>query len=92
MSAIGALLGLALLIFELVLVARVVLDWVGVLAPSSGGGLVRARGWTHAVTEPVIAPVRRVVRPVRLGAVSIDLAFTLVFVAVIVLRSVVLSL
>jgi YggT family protein len=92
MSAIGALLGLALLIFELVLVARVVLDWVGVLAPAGGGGLVRAREWTHAVTEPVIAPVRRVVRPVRLGAVSIDVAFTLVFVAVLVLRSVVLAL
>jgi YggT family protein len=92
MSAVGALLGLALLIFELVLVARVVLDWVGVLAPGGAGGLVRARGWTHAVTEPVIAPVRRVVRPVRFGSVSIDLAYTVVFVAVIVLRSVVLAL
>jgi YggT family protein len=92
MSAIGALLGLALLIFELVLVARVVLDWVGVLATPGGEGLARARGWTHAVTEPVIAPVHRVVRPVRLGAVSIDVAFSLVFVAVIVLRSVVLAL
>jgi YggT family protein len=92
MSAIGALLGLALLIFELILVARIVLDWVGVLAPGGGVGLVRARGWTHAVTEPVIAPVRRVVRPLRLGPVAIDLAFTLVFLAVIVLRSGVLAL
>ena len=92
MSAVGALLGLVLLFFELVLVARVVLDWVGVLAPAGCGGLVRARGWTHAVTEPVIAPVRRIVRPVRLGSVSIDLAFTLVFVAVLMLRSLVLAL
>jgi YggT family protein len=92
MSAVGALLGLVLLIFELILVARVVLDWVGVLAPAGGSGLVRARGWTHAVTEPVIAPVRRFVPPVRLGPVSIDLALTLVFVAVLLLRSVVLAL
>ena len=92
MSAVGALLGLVLLIFELVLVARVVLDWVGVLATGGTGGVVRARAWTHAVTEPVIAPVRRLVPPVRFGSVSIDLAFTLVFVAVIVLRSVVLAL
>jgi YggT family protein len=92
MSAVGALLGLILLIFELVLVARVVFDWVGFLAPGGSGGIVRARGWTHAVTEPVIAPVRRFVRPVRFGSVSIDLAFTLVFVAVIVLRSLVLTL
>jgi YggT family protein len=92
MSAVGALLGLVLLIFELVLVARIVLDWVGVLAPAGGGGLVRARAWTHAVTEPVIAPVRRLVPPLRFGSVSLDLAFTLVFIAVIVLRSVVVAL
>jgi len=47
---------------------------------------------THAVTEPVIAPVRRVLRPVRVGSVSIDLAFTAVFVAVLLLRTVVVSL
>jgi YggT family protein len=76
----------------LVLVARIVLDWVGVLAPGGGDGVVRARRWTHAVTEPVIAPVRRILPPLRLGAVSIDLAFTVVFVAVLVLRSVVLAL
>jgi YggT family protein len=92
MGAVGALLGLVLLVFELILIARVVLDWVGVLAPGGAGGLVRARGWTHAVTEPVIAPVRRVLRPVRLGPVAIDLAFTAVFLAVIVLRAVVLTL
>ena len=92
MSAIGALLGLALLIFELILVARIVLDWVGVLAPGGGAGLIRARGWTHAVTEPVIAPVRRVVRPVRLGPVAIDLAFTVVFIGVLVLRAFVMNL
>ena len=91
MSAVGALLGLVLLIFELVLVARIVLDWVAVLAPAGGGGLARARGWTRAVTEPVIAPVRRFVRPVQWGPLAIDLAFTIVFVAVIVLRSVVLA-
>jgi YggT family protein len=40
----------------------------------------------------VIDPVRRVLRPVRVGSVSIDLAFTAVFFAVIVLRSVVVPL
>jgi YggT family protein len=89
MSAVGALLGLVLLLVELVLVARVILDWVGVLAPAAGGGLVRARGWTHALTEPLIAPVRRVLPPLRLGGMSIDLAFTAVFIAVVVLRSLV---
>jgi YggT family protein len=91
MSAVGALLGTVLLLVMLVLLARVVLDWVGVLAPNAGTGLVRARGVAYRLTEPLIAPVRRVVPPLRVGGVSIDLAFTLVFLAVVVLRSVVLS-
>ena len=40
----------------------------------------------------MIGPVRRVLKPVRLGSVSFDLAFTAVFVGVIVLRIVVVPL
>ena len=88
MSVLGSLLSTALLLYALVLVARMVLDWVGVLA--TGGGPTwsgRARRLTHALTEPVIAPVRRVLPPVRIGSMSLDLAFTVVFVAVLILRS-----
>jgi YggT family protein len=92
MSVIGGLLGLVLLVVELVLVARVVLDWVGMLAPGGGTGLVRARRLTHDLTESLIAPVRRVLKPVRLGPVSVDLAFTAVFLAVVLLRAVVVTL
>jgi len=94
MPAVVSLLGVFLLLFEIVMIARVVLDWTGVLAPGGGrrGWALRARGVTHAVTEPVIAPVRRVLRPVPVGSVSIDLAFTAVFVAVLLLRTVVVSL
>jgi YggT family protein len=44
------------------------------------------------VTEPVIAPVRRVLPPLRVGPVAIDLAFTVVFLAVMLLRAAVLTL
>ena len=86
-----ALAALVLLLFELVLLARVVVDWVGVLAPASGGRLTGARRVTYGITEPVIAPVRRVVPSLRLGGVSIDLAFTVVFLAVVVLRGLLLA-
>jgi YggT family protein len=89
MSSIGALLGTVLLLAMLVLLARVVLDWVGVLAPSAGPGVTRARAIVYRITEPVIAPVRRVVPPLRLGGMSIDLAFTIVFIGVLVLRAIV---
>jgi YggT family protein len=92
MSAFGALLGTVLLLFELVLVARIVLDWVGVLAPGGSFRLVRARQVVHRITEPVLAPVRRVLPPLRIGSFSLDLAFTAVFIAVLVLRGLVTAL
>ena len=76
-----------MLLFLLVLIARAVLDWAGVLGPGGGGGGVgRARELSHRVTEPVIGPVRRVLKPVRIGGVQLDLAFTVVFVATLILR------
>jgi YggT family protein len=38
----------------------------------------RHAGLPTAFTEPVIGPVRRVLKSVRLGSVSVDLAFTAV--------------
>jgi YggT family protein len=90
MTAIGALLGAVLLLFELVLVARAVIDWVAVLSTGPEPGWRRTtRRVTYAVTEPVLAPVRRVLPPVRLGSVGIDLAFIVVFFAAVVLRQIV---
>ncbi|WP_225726753.1 MULTISPECIES: YggT family protein [unclassified Nocardia] len=91
MSLIGTLLGYALTLFLLLLLARVVLDWVAVLADSPSWAN-RARAFTHTWTEPVIAPVRRVLRPIRAGGLSIDLAFTAVFIAVLILRAIAFSL
>jgi YggT family protein len=92
MSLIGALLGYALTAFILVLIARMVLDWTGVLANGGPPWAIRARTLTHTWTEPVIVPVRRVLQPIRAGGLSIDLAFTAVFILALLLRSIAFSL
>ncbi|PXY18884.1 YggT family protein [Prauserella muralis] len=91
MSAIGALLGYVLTAFLVVLFARAVLSWVG-MAAGHRPWVRRASSVTSALTEPVIAPVRRVLRPARVGGLGIDLAFTAVFVAALILRSIAFSL
>jgi YggT family protein len=91
MGAIGTVLGVVLTLFVLVMIARMILDWVGVLGRSPLWAS-RARALTHAGTEPVIAPVRRMLPPVRAGGLSIDLAFTVVFIAAIILRQVAFAL
>jgi YggT family protein len=89
--SIGYVLGLILLAFQLVLVARVILDWSVVLAgpPAIGGVRQRVISVVTRITEPVLAPVRRVVPPLRVGGAAIDLSFIIVFLAVVILRVVV---
>ncbi|GDY32280.1 YggT family protein [Gandjariella thermophila] len=91
MSLIGTVLGYVLTAFVVLLLARLVLDWAGVVT-SGPAWMSRARALARAGTEPVIAPVRRVLRPVRVGGLSIDLAFTAVFLVALVLRSIAFNL
>lgn len=93
MSAAGLLLADLLGIYGLILLARVVVDWVAVLRPASGGQLhARAVRLTHGVSEPLLVPLRRVLPPLRLGPVAIDVAFVVLIVAVQLLRTAALRL
>ncbi len=61
-------LGLAYL---LILLLRIVLSWF----PTEGDGIVRqVFGLTMSLTEPVLGPIRRILPPVRLGNVGLDLS------------------
>jgi YggT family protein len=91
MTVIGRTLGLVLGLAQLVLLMRLVVDWGALLAGPPAHGSIRARAAQalYAVTEPVLAPVRRLLPPLRFGGVGIDLSFILVFVVLSVLRSIV---
>jgi len=91
LDIVGLVIGYALSAFLLVLIARLVVDWAGLLT-SGASWLPRARELTHAATEPVLAPVRNVLRPIRAGGVSIDVAFVVVFFLVLMARSLAFSL
>ncbi|MEV1293370.1 YggT family protein [Pseudonocardia sp. NPDC049635] len=90
---IGYLLGVVLLLFQFVLIARVIVDWIDVLGSGRGGAVLdTARRITHGATEPVVAPIRRRLSTVRIGAVGLDLSVLIVFLVVLVLRLVVVPL
>ena len=83
---IGFVLGWLLTLFILVMIARMIVDWA-VTLQARGDWVFKVRRVTHAVTEPVLSPVRRVLPPVRIGGFGLDLAFTVVFIAALILRS-----
>jgi YggT family protein len=60
-----------LLVYQLVVVARIILEYIPV---SSDHPLARVRSAFRAVTEPVLAPLRRVIPTVRMGSVGLDLS------------------
>lgn len=77
MRIIASLLYLVVLVFFLLLLVRLVLDWVQFFARDwrpSGPALVVAEV-TYSVTDPPLRALRRVLPPVGIGSVRLDLAF-----------------
>ena len=78
-----------LLVFLILLFARFVVDWVMVLARSwRPQGLVAAGlEVVYATTDPPLKAVRKVIPPLNLGTIRLDLGFMVLLIAVILLRN-----
>ena len=83
-----------LLVFLILLFARFVVDWVMVLARSwRPQGLVAAGlEVVYSTTDPPLKAVRKVIPPLNLGTIRLDLGFMVLLLAVILLRSLLSSL
>jgi YggT family protein len=82
------LLDLLLLLYMLVLIVRLVLDWIQVFARTwrpSGIVLVLAN-LVYGLTDPPLRFLRRFIPPLRLGQVQLDLGFLVLFLGVQLLR------
>ncbi len=67
--------------------ARFIFDWIQALNRSwrPQGGVVILAELSYTITDPPIKAVRRVVKPLRIGAVQLDLAWTIVLIVVYIL-------
>lgn len=81
MRLLAVLLHYLVLAFFVLLIGRLVIDWLQVLARDwrpRGATLVIAEA-IYSVTDPPLKALRKVIPPLRLGAVQLDLAFMIVF-------------
>jgi YggT family protein len=78
-----------LLVFLVLLFARFVADWVMVLARSwRPSGLVAAGlEVVYITTDPPLKALRRVIPPLNLGSVRLDLGFMVLLIVVILLKN-----
>ncbi|WP_377641939.1 YggT family protein [Oryzobacter terrae] len=84
MNAVLAVLRFVVFLYLLVLVGRLVFDWIRIFAREwrpRGAALVVAEP-IYTLTEPPLRLLRKVIPPLRLGGVSVDLSFMVLFFAV----------
>ena len=84
MSIIGQVLGTILWLYWLVLIARLIFDFVQIFARSwqPRGPLLLIAEFVYTITDPPLRALRKVIPPLRLGGVSLDLAFLVLILGV----------
>jgi len=86
--AIGSVIELVLWLYILLILARIVVDWVQMFARSwtPRGFSVVALEVIYTATDPPIRVLRRFVPPLRLGGVVVDLSVLFVLLICYVLK------
>jgi YggT family protein len=89
-GVVWQVLSLIVWLFILLLIGRLVLDWIQNFARDwrpRGVVLVVAEG-IYSATDPPLRALRKVIHPIPIGSIRIDLAFMVLFVIALVLLSV----
>lgn len=79
---IQQILCLLLTIYFIILIIRIVLSWV----PSLPDPIQPLARGIYAATDPVLIPLRRILPPVQMGAVGLDLSPLVIFFAIAILQ------
>ena len=90
MELAGEIIAFVLWVCLILLIARIVLDWVQMLARSwqPKGALLVLCEIIYSITDPPLRAIRRVLPPLRLGMVALDLSPLVLFVLIYILQQV----
>ena len=91
MPVVASFVYYALLAFLLLLIFRLVMEYVFMLARSykPTGVVAVALELAYSATDPPLNALRRILPPLKIGQVSLDLGFLVLFIVVRILMSVV---
>jgi YggT family protein len=87
MTIVGIIIDWVLWIFLLTLFARMILSWVPVLVRDwePHGPMLVVAEIIYSITDPPLRLLRKVLRPVRVGTMMLDLAFIGLTILVLIL-------
>ena len=83
-SPVGQVVILVLWLFFILLIGRLILDYVQMFARSwrPKGPLLVVAEAIYTVTDPPLRALRKVIPPLKLGSISLDLSFLVLVVLV----------
>jgi YggT family protein len=92
-AAVGQVIATALWLYWLVLIGRLIFDFVQIFARSwrPRGPLLIVAEIIYSLTDPPLRLLRRVIPPLKLGGIQFDLAFLVLIIAVQILINVALA-
>ena len=93
MAILGRVLLYALQVYFLIVLVRALISWVLAASPSfrPRGPVLVLFEIVYTLTDPPLKLLRRWFKPVRLGLISLDLAFIVLWLALLLLQRVVVA-
>ena len=94
MALLWGVIGYALYVYILLILARLVVDWTRQFARAwrPAGAAAVGVELVYVATDPPIRLLRRLVPPLQLGTVSLDLSVIILLIVVVVLQQVAVTL
>ena len=94
MTLLWGVVGYAIYLYIILILARIVVDWTRQFARSwrPGGAAAVSVELVYTATDPPIRVLRRLVPPLQLGTVSLDLSVIILLIALVALRQVAVGL
>lgn len=90
MGIVFGLIYIVLLLFFIALIIRLIFEWVQMFARQwrpRGVALVTAHV-VYSVTDPPLGRLRRLIPPLQMGGISLDLGFLILIVVVVIAMNV----
>ena len=91
MAVVANIVYFALLVFFLLLIFRLIMEYVFMFARSyrPKGAVAMTLELAYSATDPPLNVLRKLIPPLRIGNISLDLGFVVLFFAVTILMQVV---